>query len=329
MTVAKESRVAVVIVSWNAKEYLEKCLTSLLKQSYEDYEVIFVDNGSRDGSAEFIRTNFPTIRLLVLELNVGFAKGNNIGIESVLKDETIRHVVLLSSDTIVEADFLAALVNAAESDERVGSCQPKMLSMDDPKILDAVGITITQDGGAVQLGYGKRNSDDEDKITEVFGANAGAVLYKSSMLKQIGLLDEDCFAYYEDVDLALRARLAGWKCLFVPTARVYHKHSITYGKQSPFKEYLLTRNQYYYVIKGLPARMVFLFLMRRGRNIAGLLARMAMRLLLADMEGFRSNNRRLKAHYDAAKNIPRMFKKRRAIRSTRSISDQELMRWFE
>ena len=328
MTNGNESRVAVVVVSWNAKGYLDKCLTSLLKQSYENYEVIFVDNGSKDGSAEFIRRNFPTIRLISLDTNTGFAKGNNIGIAEAFKDKDTEHIVLLNSDTIIERDFLKELVALAESEMTIGCCQPKMLSIDDHKIIDAVGITIARDGGAVQLGYGKLDTGEDNEVKEVFGANAGAALYKSEMLKQIGLLDEDCFIYYEDVDLALRARLAGWKCFYAPKAVVYHKHSIAFGKQSPFKEYLLTRNHYYYVIKGLPARMVLFFLMRRARNIAGLLVRMAMRLLLADMEGFRSNGRRLKAHYDAVKNIPRMFRKRKAIKSLRSISYEALTKWF-
>jgi GT2 family glycosyltransferase len=323
------SNATIVIVSWNAKEYLDKCLTSVANQSHPDYNVIFLDNGSGDGTVDFIRKRFPGVQLMSLDRNYGFAKANNIGIEEALKNPQTKHIVLLNSDTIVERDFLKELIATAESNPKIGCCQPRMLSVDDPKIFDAVGITLSKSGEAIQLGYDEPDSGQYNIPKEVFGANAGAALYGSEMLRQVGLLEEACFIYYEDVDLAIRARLAGWKCMYVPKAVVYHKHSIAFGKHSPIKEYLLTRNRYYYIIKNLPISFVLLFLLRQMKSATGLIIRIAFRALIFDRKGVEINALLLKAHFHALKRIPEMIKKRFEIRSNRVISNQELINWFQ
>jgi GT2 family glycosyltransferase len=323
----KKSKVAIIMVSWNAKEYLEKCLSSIFEQTYSNFEVIFIDNGSTDGSVELIRKNFPTVRLISLDENYGFAKANNIGIRLAFEDKA-RHVVLLNVDTIIKANFLEELVAAAESDDHIGCCQSKMFSMDDPRIIDGVGISVRKNCGMISIGHGELDIGNYNQPKEIFGANAGASLYKSEMLKQVGLFEEECFAYHEDVDLALRVRIAGWKCVFVPQAVVYHKHSVTIGKYSPIKKYFLTRNRYYYVIKNLPAPMVFKFFVRKTINIIELIVKIPIRLVLLDIKKFHTDIIKLKAHYHAIKNIPIMFRKRNEIRSKRMISDQELVRWF-
>lgn len=327
MNKKNELKVAIIIVSWNAIEYLKKCLSSVFVQTYSNFEVIFVDNGSVDGSTDFVQANFPAARLVPMDKNYGFAKANNIGMEMALKEKT-PYILLLNVDTIVEENFLKELVIAAESDSAIGCCQPKMLSMDDPKIIDAVGITLKKNCTAIQLGYGEKDTGEYNQLKEVFGVNAGAAFYKSEMLEQIGLFEEECFSYYEDVDLALRARLKDWKCMYVPQAVVYHKHSITYGKRSPLKEYFQTKNQYYYVIKDLPISMVLKFFMRKVKKIAVLLLRMPKRLILRKRKGLQIYIIILKGHYHAIKNIPKMFKKRKEIQSKRIISNRELIRWF-
>ncbi len=253
------SEVAIIIVNWNGKSYLKSCLTSVFSQTYANYAVVLVDNGSSDGSVEFVRENYSGVKSIILDKNYGFAKGNNIGIAEALKDKDVRHVVLLNNDTKVEPQWLEELVKVAESDEQVGFCQPKMLSLANPKMIDAFGISITKNGRAIQDGYGIEDTGQYNQVKEVFGACAGAALYKREMLSQIGLFDEDFFAYYEDVDLVLRARLAGWKCMYVPKAVVYHRHSATVGNDSPFKIYFLERNEYYYIIKNYRQRLCLNF----------------------------------------------------------------------
>jgi GT2 family glycosyltransferase len=327
MSNQKEPKVAIIIVNWNAIEYLKKCLSSIFRLTYSNFEVILIDNGSADGSTEFVRSNFPYVRLVSMDKNYGFAKATNIGIEMALKDKT-PYIALLNVDTIVEENFLKELVIVAESDSAVGCCQPKMFSMSGPGIIDAVGITLRKNCKAKQIGYDEQDIGKYDQLKEVFGVNAGAALYKSEMLEQIGLFEEECFAYYEDVDLALRVRLAGWKCMYVPQAVVYHKQSITYGKKSPIIKYLITRNRYYYVIKNLPSHMVFSFLINKAINIIKLILKLPFRLVFFNMNGFHADATKLKAHYDAIKNIPKMFRKRNEIRSKRMISDRELVQWF-
>jgi len=322
-----ESRVAIIIVSWNVKEYLGKCLSSVFQQTYSHFSVTFVDNGSTDGSIELVQMAFPAVKIISLVNNNGFAKANNIGIRLALEKKAL-YIVLLNVDTIIHKDFLRELVIAAESDETIGSCQPKMLSMDNPKIIDAIGITIRKNGKPMPSAHGKQDNDMYNQSKEIFGATAGAVLYKSEMLEQIGLFEEECFAYCEDVDLALRARLAGWKCIYVPQAIAYHKHWVTFGKHSLSKKYFSIRNRYYYVIKNLPLCMVLEFLIRKSINIWGLILRLPIQLVSLNMEGFHADTTILKAHYHGIKNIPKMFRKRNEIRSRRVISDQELVQWF-
>lgn len=317
------SRVSIIIVNWNGKQYLSDCLTSIFRQSYENFEVILVDNGSIDKSIGFVKDNFPEVKVIILDKNYGFAKGNNIGIEEALKDKDAQYIALLNNDTKVKPPWLEELVKVAESDEQVGSCQPKMLSLANPKIIDALGISITKDGGAIQVGYGTEDTGQHNQVKEVFGACAGAALYKREMLSQIGLFDEDFFAYYEDVDLVLRARLAAWKCMYVPKAVGYHLHSATLGKTSPYKMYLLERNRYYYIIKNLPIEIVLRFLIRKPKDIAVTILR------YIKNRKFRLLGYYLKANFDAIRNIPKMLKKRKKIQSTRLIQDEELRRWFK
>lgn len=320
--------VAVVLLSWNGIGLIAPCLSSLLEQTYRNYRVLFVDNGSTDGSADFVRSTFPGVEVLALTPNCGFARGSNLGIAEVLKDPSVQYVLLLSIDTRVDAHFIAELVDAAGSDERIGSCQAKTLLMDTPTIIDAVGITFDKNGDPIQLGWQEPDNGAYDRKMEVFGANAGATLYRASMLREIELFDEDFFMYYEDVDLVLRARLAGWKCFFAPKAIVYHKHSHAYGNTSPFKEYLLNRNRYFYVVKDLPPAMVSIFLMRRARDLAGLIFRLAIRAALFDRKGMGLQASRIRPHLHAIAKLPAMFRKRGRIRSKRVISDRDLAGWF-
>lgn len=325
----KGPKVSVIIPNWNGKKFLKTCLDSLETQTFRDFKAILVDNGSSDGSVEFLRENYPEVEIIALDKNYGFAKGNNIGIEETLKDKDVKYIALLNNDTKVEPDWLKELVKVAELDGQIGSCQPKVLSLDDPKIIDAIGIRITKNGKAIQIGYETEDRGQHNQVKEVFGACAGSALYKREMFDQIGLFDEDFFAYFEDVDLVLRARLAGWKCMYVPKAIVYHVHSATYGKDSPFKGYFLTRNQYYYIIKNLPINIVLrFFLIMQARNIRTILG-IIKGVILKDVKGIRLRGSYLKGNFDAIKNIPKMFKKRKKILSARLISDEELEKWFK
>ena len=316
-------KVAIIVLNWNGKQETIGCLESLKQITYSNYEILLVDNGSTDGSVRCFKERYPEIKIIVNEENLGFAEGNNIAIKVALKDKYMKYIVLLNNDTKVEPYWLEELVKVAEPDKRVGSCQSKILSMSNPNILDAVGISISKNGGAIQDGYKTRDIGKYKQVKEIFGVCAGAALYRREMLTQIGLFDEDFFAYYEDVDLALRARLAGWKSMYVPEAIVYHIHSSTLGKNSNFKRYLLERNTYYYIIKNLPTKIVIKFLVFRPIIIALKI------LYYIKNKKFTLIKYSIKANISAIKNIPKMFKQRTIIQSMNLIQNEDLKIWLK
>jgi len=167
----------------------------------------------------------------------------------------------------VEPNWLSELVAVAESDEKIGSCQPKILSQSDPTTIDTVELAINRNGDACQAGYLTKDKRQYNKVKEVLGASSATVLYRRRAICQIGMFDPDFFAYFEDVDVALRLRSAGWKCMFVPTAVVYHLGAATGKAQSPFKVYLCQRNSYFYRTKNLQTSLLLKFLIKRPRAI--------------------------------------------------------------
>jgi hypothetical protein len=250
------SRVSIIVLNWNGKGFLERCLSSLSLQTYEDFETVLVDNGSTDGSVVFVRERFPQVRLIENQTNCGFAAGNNQAIRATDSE----YVVTLNNDTEADPEWLAELVQAAETDRKVGACASRMLFADRPEIINSAGIALDRAGIAWDWKGGRRDDPDERRPVEVFGACAGAALYRRAMLDKIGLFDEDFFAYLEDVDLAWRAQWAGWRALSVPTARVLHYHSGTSGEGSPFKNRLLGRNKVWLIAKNYPWPQVLWYL---------------------------------------------------------------------
>jgi GT2 family glycosyltransferase len=248
--------VSIIIVNWNGIKFLEPCLSSLYSQSYAPYEVILFDNGSTDGSVGFLKEKFPEVIILESPENLGFAEGNNRAIEA-SKGE---YILTLNNDTELADGFLETLVQAAiTSSEGVGMWAPKILSLNKKDEIDSVGgLLIYSDCLAKGRGRLEKDSGQYDRVEEVFVPSACAALYKKTMLDRVGLFDSDFFAYCEDTDLGLRARLAGWKALSVPGAVVYHYYSGTGGKYTPFKAFLVERNHIWAALKCLPLSRVLL-----------------------------------------------------------------------
>lgn len=248
--------VSIIVVNWNGRHHLQLCLSSLIAQTYPNFEIILVDNGSTDGSQALVREQFPDVRLIALRENVGFARGNNVGIGA----STADYIATINNDTKVDPNWLTALVETAEANPQVGMCAAKLLFWDRPDIINSAGICLDRAGIAWDRLGGQRNSATPGLPTPVFGASGGAALYRRTMLDQIGLFDEDFFAYLEDVDLAWRARLAGWDCLYVDTAVILHRHSATAVEGSPFKNKLLGRNKVWTILKNYPWPLLLLYL---------------------------------------------------------------------
>lgn len=263
------TKVSVIIVNWNGKDYIIKCIESLMDLDYEDYEIIVVDNGSSDGSQETLRKKFPSVRLIENENNLGFAEGNNIGIKKACEDPAVKYIVVLNNDTVVLATWLRELVTVAELNDEIGSCQSKMLRYCDRNIIDSTGIKLFPSGAVADRGSGEADNGQYEKIEEVFGSCAGAALYRRKMLDEIGLFPCEYFASYEDVDLAWRARYGGWKCVYVPTAIVYHVRFATQSRlleenQAYYAQKI--RNQLFYQIKYLPS----IYLLKNSGRLAKL-----------------------------------------------------------
>lgn len=249
-------RVAVIVVNRNGRHLLADCFQSLAEQTYNNLEIILVDNNSADDSVPYVQANFPQVQIICQETNVGFAAGNNIGIQAT----GVPWIATLNNDTKVDPNWLTEMVRVAQSEERVGMCASKMLFYDRPHLINSAGICVDRVGIAWDRRGGEPNDETEETAVPVFGPSAGAALYRRSMLNEIGLFDEDYFAYLEDVDLAWRARLSGWRCLYVPTAVVYHRHSATSIEGSPFKSRMLGRNKVWTILKNYPWPSLLVYL---------------------------------------------------------------------
>lgn len=245
------ARATVVIPNWNGAAWIPGCLEALAAQELRDFRVILVDNGSSDDSIELARAKQPDIAVLSFARNRGFAAAVNAGIAAA---ET-EYVALLNNDTRPRPRWLGSLVatmDAAAPD--VGSLASLMLNMDRPELVDDAGDLLTRQGAARKRGHG-RPAPEFASTCEVFSACAGAALYRKSFLDALHGFDERFFAYLEDVDLGLRGRLLGHRCVYVPGAEVLHRG---HGSGTPHGRYirLLTRNRLFLLYKSLPASVL-------------------------------------------------------------------------
>jgi len=246
--------VSIIVLNWNGKQYLETCLSSLLQQTYPDIEIIFVDNGSCDGSVDFVKSNYPGVFILEHDKNMGFAMGVNSGIIA----SSGKYIATINNDAQADKELISRLVKIIESDPSTGCCASKMMRFYKRNIIDSTGIVIYQNGNAYDRGATEKDIGQYDSQEEVFGACAGAALYRREMLDEIGLFDNSYFAYFEDVDLSFRMHLFGWKCIYVPNAVVYHMHSATSQQASPFKIFYIERNKLWNMWKYFPVKLLIL-----------------------------------------------------------------------
>lgn len=221
--VIKKGLVSIVIVNWNGKHFLEKCFSSLYVQKYRNFEVIFVDNASRDGSVEWVKKKYPKTKIAVNDKNLGFAEANNIGY-GVSKGE---YVLFLNNDTEVTTQFLVELINVLESDLRIAGAQSRILLMDDPKRLDSVGAFLTSSGFLYHYGIAKPDSLQYRKQINLYSAKGACMMFKREVLEKVKvdgeIFDNRYFAYFEETDLCHRVWLAGYKIVFAPKSVIYHK----------------------------------------------------------------------------------------------------------
>jgi GT2 family glycosyltransferase len=242
-------RVTVVIPNYNGARFLPACLNALAEQTYRDFFVTVVDNGSTDDSVRLLAERYPHVTLIRLDRNYGFARAANEGVRRAESEL----VALLNNDTEVHRRWLEELVRALDARPDISFCASKMIDFYDRTIIDNAGNCYALNGRSIARGFLDRDSGQYDEMEEVFGACAGAALYRRSLFETVGHFDEEFISYKEDVDLDFRAQLKGLRCLYVPRAICYHVGGATSGKRkSDFAVQVSTRNSIVTFIKDMP-----------------------------------------------------------------------------
>lgn len=321
--------VSIIILNWNGQRYLEACLNSLWAQTFREFEIVLVDNGSTDGSVEFIRTRFagwlegqaPVLKLIELAQNEGFSGGNLAGLRHC--NPSSRYIATLNNDTEAETNWLARLVEALEATRNYGAaCGPMLFASERaaayPRLASA-GIEVRRDGLAIDRQLGQPWQPGGQPL-EIFGPCAGAALYRRKALDEVGFFDPAFFAYLEDADLAWRLRLAGWPTLYLPEAKVWHEYSGTGGQGSPFKSFQLGRNRLWVILKNWPGALLW----RHGWRIIGY------DLLACAYTLFKGNPHSTRGRLAALhpRHWRRIREQRRLIQARRVATLAELERWL-
>lgn len=328
---AESPVVSAVVVNWNGAQHLDGCLSSLCAQRFAGrLHVILIDNGSSDDSIAVARRYSPRVEILYNSSNRGFAGGANQGIVHRESD----YVALLNNDAVVRPDWLTELLRAMAKAPDIGSCTSKVMCYDDPEVFDNAGHVLFADGltrgrGRLEQDRGQYNGEEE-----VFSASGCAVLLRRKMLEDIGLFDETFFAYCEDADLGFRARLRGWRCLYVPTAVAYHKFSASSDAFSALKALNVERNRLWLAVKNLPwwpflCASPFFTASRyfwqawgavAGRGASGrFVQKNSARQLLGLL---------LRAYLEAFRGLPHAWRLRRIIQAHRTVPLAEVARWL-
>jgi hypothetical protein len=303
--------ISVIVLNWNGRHLLNGCLFSLRHQTFRDFETILVDNGSTDGSVDYVRSSFPEVRIVALDRNLGFSAGNNRGIMVARGD----FIFFLNNDTEVHPDMLEELHRVIEIDPAdVGSWAVKMLRWDRRDIIDNCGCAYSAFGAGYQAGSGELN-DTYLAQEWVFGASGGAGCHRRSLLDEIGMFDEDFFYNNEDVDLSFRAQLAGYRCHFVPKAIVYHLGSATGGATGDKTIYHIQRNIEWVFAKNMPDRLLWKYVPLHA--IYGL-------AWLAYWAVHGKGRLVFRAKFDALRDWPRVKNKRRHIQSQLCVDLHDL-----
>jgi len=297
--------VSLIIVTWNSAAHLPRCLAALKAQTFSDFEIVIVDNGSEDGAVEALNERFPglALRLERNDTNRGFAAANNTG----ARLASSAWLALLNADAFPEPDWLQQLLAAAQEHPETLCFASRQLQDNDPGLLDGEGDAYHISGTAWRRGY-NHAAGPGGAVRPVFSPCAAAALYHRATFLQAGGFDEDYFSYFEDVDLGFRLRLLGTGCLYVPAAVVRHVGSASTGKRSGFAIYHGLRNLVWTFFKDMPAPLFWLYLPLHLLLLGTLLA-------LYTLRG--SGGSALRAIWDAALGLPSALRKRRRIQAER------------
>lgn len=306
---------SVIIVTWNGLQYLSACLAALMPQLPAAAEVIVVDNGSSDGTCAWLRANAPTVHVVALRENIGFAGGTTAGLRAAHGEL----LLLLNNDAFVEPGFVAALLDVMHTRPEIGAAGGVLTFAHRPDLVASAGIRLRRDGVALDMWPGRAVDDLPPAPVAVAGPSGAAALYRRALLEDVGLLEPSFFAYLEDVDLAFRALLRGWQSVVVPAARARHVYSATAGQGSPFKQHLLGRNRLRVLLRCLPAP---------------LLLRCMPAMLVYDVlaVGYAVATRQpamIRGRMAALRELPHLLRERHEIQKRRTAPLADIERWLE
>jgi hypothetical protein len=307
---ATDPKVAIIIPSFNGRDFLNACLSSLEGQDYDNFTVTVVDNASSDDSVALVKREYPDVRIVENSHNTGFAGGCNSGLNRELKGDA-RYFVLLNSDTRAEPDWLSELVKAAGSDEAIGICQSMIYMADQPNIINTAGNEAHYLAFGYCGHYLEEDTGQFDGIVDIPFASGTAMLVKREVLDKIGLMDDDLFLYQEDLDLCWRTRLAGWRIVLAPASHIGHSYSFSRNKM---KMYYLERNRNAVCLKNYSGRSLLVL-------FPALVGAEAAMLVYSLFDGW--FGQKLKGYLYLVRNLDRIRKKRAEIQGKRVIGDLE------
>ena len=251
----KHSLVGIVIVNWNGTADTLECLDTVSRLEYTPYRVYVVDNGSSSSCAPDVRSRYPNVEVLELSDNRGFAGGCNVGIGRALADGA-QYVWLLNNDTVVESSTLSELVEVLESDSACGIAGSKVLRFDERAIIDhAGGIVFPWWGSARHRGAGEEDRGQYDRVEPVDYVTGCSLLVRRAVVDSVGLLPEVYFLYFEETEWCVRAGRLGWRVLYAPRSRVYHKVGHSVGRGTPLVTYYFARNSLLFIKRNFPTAL--------------------------------------------------------------------------
>ena len=308
--------ISILLVSWNSAKHIPHCLENLVKQSFKDFEIIVIDNGSTDNGVANLEEKYPTLNLSVkkLETNQGFAVANNIGAALARG----KWLALLNADAFPEPNWLEELVKAADHHPEFNFFASRQIKANsNPELLDGIGDVYHISGLAWRQGYNQPAYGAGLLSREVFSACGAAALYLREKFLEAGGFDADYFSYFEDVELSFRLRLMGGRCLYVPTAVVYHLGSASTGVSSDFAVYHGHRNLVWTYFKDMPLALFWFYLpLHVAVNIY-----LSLAFLIRDKRSIL-----LKSKIDALWGLPAILSKRKHVQQLRSVSTAEIYR---
>ena len=306
---------SILILHWNNSRDLIRCLKEISLQTIQNFEVVIVNNGSRDALPLKFVENYPNLDLKIKNLisNLGFASANNIGARLARG----KWLALLNADAFPEPDWLEKMLEAADEHPEYSCFSSRQIQANNPELLDGTGDAYHISGLAWRNNYNLPSLKNGLRVEGSFSSCAAAALYSHEEFLEAGGFDEDYFSYFEDVDLGFRLRLAGKKCLYVPEAIVHHVGSASTGKRSDFSVYYGYRNMIWTFFKNMPSPLIWYFLPVHIATVSFFVVYLSLR---------GQGKVIMKAIIDAIRGLPKVMKKRKVIQRNRKIKASDLLK---